>query len=306
MKWLKVLLKRQPRLSDTPTTRQRRLSMSCEQDSLMPGSDPGESHVVTQAGVEFKRIKINQDAYFVDEEKMIFAVFDGHGRLGHHCSKFVRQHVESCLASVPSTSSGISEALNKVGDAIVKDSTLDTEFSGTTLLVVLVTQETIISAWLGDSRAILKRGEAVIALSEDHKPDIPAERKRILKAGGNIKQLRDENGNKFGPLRVFKPSSTMPGVNFSRSLGDAMIHKYGVSSVVQVIEEHRTHQDRFIVVATDGIFEFISNDEVVQIVSTCHNVKQAADTLLKEARERWMKFEDSCADDITVVVIKLN
>lgn len=291
------------------STRMRRLSVSMEEDSILPHSAPGESFVISQAGIEFRKIKMNQDAYYVSEEKMIFAVFDGHGRTGHHCSNFVKSHLGPACESRTLTAEGLCEALVAVGDDMDADKTVDSQYSGTTVLAVLVTATSIVSAWLGDSRAVMGRWSEkavdVVELSQDHKPEVPAERKRIQKAGGCVKQLRDEDGNKYGPLRVFKPSSTVPGVNFSRSMGDRVIHKYGVSSQVDCVSEERSTQDRFIVVASDGIFEFLTNLEVIAVVSSSPDVKSAAEELLKQARERWIATEDA-SDDITVIVIKLH
>jgi len=293
-------------------TRERRLSVSMEEDSILPGSAPGDSFVITQAGVEFSKIKINQDAYFVNEDRTIFAVFDGHGRTGHHCSKFVRDHLGDAVEKRSLTLEGICDAMVDVSNQMEQDETIDSEFSGTTVLAVVVTADNIISAWLGDSRAVMGRLKSdndgslgLIELTHDHKPDLPTERRRILKAGGQIRQLKDENGRKCGPLRVFKPSSTVPGVNFSRSMGDKLIHKYGVSAEVQCLEQPRTRLDRFIVVASDGVFEFLSNMEVIEIVSKCDTVETAAKLLSAEARKRWLS-EEQASDDITTIIIKLH
>lgn len=289
----------------------RRLSVSQEEDAVLPLSGPGDSFALTQAGVEFSRIKVNQDAYFVNADRMIFAVFDGHGRQGHHCSKFVKDQLSQELADREVTMEELCNAMVKTGDMLKAETNIDSDFSGTTVLVVMVTSEAIISAWLGDSRAVMgtmslsERALGVVALSKDHKPDLPLERKRILKAGGVIKQLRDENGKKCGPLRVFKPSSTVPGVNFSRSLGDEAIHKYGVSSEVECFVQPRTPRDRFIVIASDGIFEFLDNLEVAEIVYHSQSVEQACRDLIRRARDLWIASEDA-ADDTTIICLKLN
>ena len=289
--------------------RERRLSTLIDEDTILKDSLTGASCVLSKAGIEFARLKTNQDSYFVSEDKMVFAVFDGHGKTGHHCSRFVKDHLGLALQKRALTVDGLCEALVSVGDDMLADASIDSQYSGTTVLAVMVTEDQVISAWLGDSRAVMGRwqdkGVDVVELSKDHKPDIPAERRRIKKAGGSVRQLRDENGDRCGPLRVFKPSSTVPGVNFSRSLGDQVIHRYGVSSQVDCIVQNRTRQDRFIVVASDGVFEFLTNEDVVETVSNCATVEEAADKLMATSRDRWLK-EEAAADDITVIVIKLN
>ena len=309
--WNMLKSKNKDRSTGPPSVRPRRLSISEEEDSVLPESQPGESHAFTQAGVEFARVKVNQDAYFINEDRMIFAVFDGHGRAGHHCSNFVKENLSEELSNRPLTKEELCDALVTVGDKMKDSTEIDSDFSGTTVLVVMVSTDSITSAWLGDSRAVMgsirlaERELDVVALSKDHKPDIPSERRRILKAGGVVKHLKDENGKKCGPLRVFKPSSTVPGVNFSRSMGDEVIHRYGVSSEVDCLTQKRSPNDRFLVVASDGIFEFMDNLQVAEIVYKSPNVRQAAQSLVAHARNMWMKIEQS-SDDITCIVVKLN
>jgi serine/threonine protein phosphatase PrpC len=59
----------------------------------------------------------------------------------------------------------------------------------------------------------------------------------------------------------------MPGLAMSRSLGDQVAHSVGVSSVPEVTEFILDSDDRFLVIATDGVWEFLSNQEVVDIVT---------------------------------------
>lgn len=308
-KYIAKFLKTSKPSTSPLAVRKRRLSVSLEEDAVLPGSQPGESCALTQAGVEFSRLKVNQDTYFVNEDRMIFAVFDGHGRAGHHCSKFVKENLSLELTKRPLTKEQLCDALVVVGDRLRDDAEIDSDFSGTTVLAVMVSTESVVSAWLGDSRAVMGTlGEStlrVVELSKDHKPEVPAERRRITKAGGIVKQLKDENGRKCGPLRVFKPSSTVPGVNFSRSMGDEVIHRYGVSAEVECLVQPRRPNDRFIVVASDGIFEFMDNLEVAETVYKCADVRQAAQSLLDKSRKRWMEAEFA-SDDLTVIVIKLN
>lgn len=62
--------------------------------------------------------------------------------------------------------------------------------AGTTAVLILVTKSRYFVANIGDSRAVLCRAGQAVALSTDHKPDLPEERERIEKAGGYVKQGR--------------------------------------------------------------------------------------------------------------------
>jgi serine/threonine protein phosphatase PrpC len=66
--------------------------------------------------------------------------------------------------------------------------------------------------------------------------------------------------------------------------------------------------DKFIVIASDGVWEFLSNDEVVRIVEPFYHqnsAEKAAEALIKEALKRW-KQEENVVDDITCIIIYLS
>lgn len=82
------------------------------------------------------------------------------------------------------------------------------DFVGSTSIVVLINQNTLVCANVGDSRALLSRGGVCWALSEDHKPESISERRRIEKAGGSVAQI--------GPC--YRVDGW--GLNLSRAFGD--------------------------------------------------------------------------------------
>ena len=63
---------------------------------------------------------------------------------------------------------------------------------------------------------------STVPLSDDHKPDMIEEKKRILGMGGRIDTIHDsENDNEpLGPYRVWLKNEDLPGLAMSRSLGD--------------------------------------------------------------------------------------
>lgn len=146
-----------------------------------------------------------------------------------------------------------------------------------------------------------------IALSRDHKPDERDEATRILTAGGRIESYYDENENPLGPQRVWLQSENIPGLAMSRSVGDWVAESVGVMSDPEILEYSINPDDKFIVLGSDGIFDFIKNEEVVKMVVPYWirgDVNGAWAALGKEARKRWMK-EEEVIDDITCIVIFL-
>ena len=64
-----------------------------------------------------------------------------------------------------------------------------------------------------------------------------------------------------------------------------------------------TKDDKFFVLGSDGLFDFVSNEEIVRIVSQCDDCdpSKACRALVGTAYARWMKHEER-SDDITVIV----
>ena len=144
-----------------------------------------------------------------------------------------------------------------------------------------------------------------IDLSRDLKPDTPGEKERILKNGGRIEAYKDENGGDFGPKRVWLKDEDIPGLAMSRSFGDEVAASVGTISEPEIMEFDMCEDDKFIIVASDGIWEFISSQECVQFISEFYWKKDLVGCLkflLNESSKRWIK-EEEVIDDITAVII---
>ena len=129
-----------------------------------------------------------------------------------------------------------------------------------------------------------------IALSRDHKPDDKNESLRIIQSNGRVESYQDENGNPVGPARVWLKNQDLPGLAMSRSLGDAVASSVGVIPEPEILEFTLTPEDKFVVIGSDGIFEFLSNEDVVKIVVPhwkLKDVEAACESLWKEANLRW-------------------
>lgn len=109
---------------------------------------------------------------------------------------------------------------------------MDTTFSGSTCVSLIYTPEKVITANVGDSRAVLGRcvnGEWISHdLTRDHKPDMKDESARIKKRGGRIQPFKDDDGEFIGPARVWLRDDEIPGLAMSRSFGDRVASSVGV------------------------------------------------------------------------------
>ena len=89
------------------------------------------------------------------------------------------------------------------------------------------------------------------------------ETQRIIDYGGRVEQFKDMYGNCLGPLRVWIKNENIPGLAMTRSFGDKVAESVGVISVPDVKEHWLDQNDKIIILASDGVWEFISNEECI-------------------------------------------
>ena len=188
----------------------------------------------------------------------------------------------------------------------------DWKLSGSTWVMAVVKSGKIYIGNAGDSRAVIARRNTEFIrtphqLSRDHKPELEEEFERITSMNGRVFPFFNNQGNPVGPHRVWHPQLNFPGLAMSRSLGDYVAHQYGVSSEPELTEYNIQPQDEFLIVASDGVWEFLTNQEVIDIASIGienDDYRKAASDIVKYSRNQWLK-NDNCIDDITCVIIKL-
>ena len=282
-----------------------------------------------------KNIKINQDAFRVCENINniknfnIYILCDGHGRDGHYVSKYITENIISMISSHSSmifhkNIEEIYNALIKSNYQLIKDifsqidiclslqKDFDTEKSGCTCILILQIGSKIICANIGDSRAILVYSNSqnlfntkTFPLSLDSKPDLPSELKRIINCGGEVHKNINKKGEYVGPMRVFAKGKDFPGLAMSRSFGDFQSKKYGVISEPTFVEYCLDENCRYIVICSDGVWDFLDNDNVVKIGNK-HYINNNPEGFCLEILEKasyWWQKEDIVIDDITALII---
>ena len=112
----------------------------------------------------------------------------------------------------------------------------------------------------------------------------------------------------MGPERVWLKHEDIPGLAMSRSFGDQVAARVGVNAVPEVSEYHMSPADKVIILASDGVWEFLENQQVADIVYPYflqRNAEGAAENLVRAAFKQW-KREENVIDDITCIVIFLD
>jgi protein phosphatase len=234
-----------------------------------------------------------EDEYFVGDGGRFVAVFDGHGGAGvsqylrKHLYDAVKVHLQKChweetelddktqasasvrpknnpqnhsshkIPSVFSHAAALKAAFAQIDKDVLANESLS--YQGSTAVAVVVHEgedghRTLLSANVGDSRAILSRRGRAVDLTRDHKPNDEKEKARILAMGETIEW---DQYSKVHRVR---------NLSLSRAIGD----RYAKPVVTGEVEiKHYpvlADGDEFILLASDGLWDVMTSDEVVSFV----------------------------------------
>lgn len=188
-----------------------------------------------------------------------FGVYDGHGgfRVAQSCRdmlhKYVAKRVEEGGGEEIDWGKVMEAAFREMDEEVNKNGAA-VAMVGSTAAVAVVGEEEVIVAHCGDSRAVMARGGVAVQLSDDHKPDRADELERIVGCGGKV---IDWNGQ-----RVLGVLAT------SRSIGDRCLKPFVISEPeVKVV--NTTDSDEFLILASDGLWDVVSNDVACLVVRKC-------------------------------------
>ena len=93
-----------------------------------------------------------------------------------------------------------------------------------------------------------------------------------------------------------------PGCAFTRSLGDSIAEQVGVFAVPELLTWKLTPEDKFVVIASDGVFEFLTSQAVVDMISEFDDPLEGAKHVVSESYRLWLTYDDR-TDDITIIVL---
>ena len=272
-----------------------------------------------------------------------FAVFDGHG--GEECSEFLEKNFLNYLvenANFPfDIKLSMIEACQKIEEGFFKEFCKDkienSNFSGSCALIAVVFDNKIYIGNIGDSRAIMSicEGTKVKQLTMDHKPDNVKEFERALKNGSKI--YLDDNDDvdideskihfikdkiELEKMKAVKENSTEEKIfrvypsdlAVMRTIGDIKAKKkeYGgipgtIINIPEIFIYDINSNDDFIVLGCDGIFDDLSNEEVINAAWMAYkhrekeknydiheSTKDACDLVIRVALEKQTTDNLSC------------
>lgn len=236
----------------------------------------------------------NEDTYVVSMLEIgndvieLFGVFDGHGGIG--CSHFIQENIENMLETKIQQTTDLENIKQSIVDACIElnDKFLSTEegyMTGSCAIMGFLFKPNtsdnynLLTANIGDSRGLLAKNSPpqVKTLSRDHKPYDPREKEYIESHGGKVLD---------GRIR---------GLAVSRAFGDKDIIEYGLRVEPEFDLKVINSSSNFFIYASDGLWDVMSNDEVIEFVND-NSRDNIANQLVEEALLLGSR------DNITVII----
>lgn len=216
------------------------------------------------------------------KDRGFYAVFDGHK--GVKAARYAAENLHSLVLSNPSSADGLAHAITTLDKQWLASSPADDD--GTTVIAALVDNGRLLIANVGDSRAVLctRRGLAV-PLSIDHKLTVASEVAQVNARGGTVKW-------NSGCLRVNGE------LNMSRSVGDRTLKQW-ITSDADVQMRAIAEEDEFCILASDGLWDVVSNQQACDCVRAKRTPQQASKALVDLA------LAYGSRDNVTCLVINL-
>ena len=288
------------------------------------------------------QLKLNQDSYIIQRDINyiknfnIFAIFDGHGFNGNIISEYLKENLINKIGQHPQIKS--LKNLEYIYSQFVKDNykiireiffeldnellnnekLIDINLSGSTCILLIQIGDNIISANIGDSKAILVYEDINVSncadeynkyksikLSRDCTPYIETEKMRIIMNGGNVIQLKNSINQENGPLRIYLKGDNIPGLSITRSFGDRIGKKIGMISNPVINEYTLNKSVKFIIIASSGVWNFIKEKEILNFGIKYYLINDPdnfCNIIANKASELW-KQNTGNIDDITIIVI---
>lgn len=249
-----------------------------------------------------------------------YGVFDGHSgdAASEAASRLVWARLQPVLSALQGRCSGVPadgdvedalrEAFRATEEELLAAATDGTERAGTTAVcALLLGDEAVWVAHVGDSRCVMCHAERAVRLTEDHKPNVPGESARIVAAGGEVTTPHARGIENVPRLNG--------ALSVSRALGNAAFKRGEGGAALSATPDVRRVAcgdfDSFLLLASDGLWDVLSDDAAVAIVlqelqskwprKTAQARAQAAcDKLVRE-----VLLSGRCSDNVTAVLVLL-
>eukprot|EP01101_Sappina_pedata_P005784 TRINITY_DN2732_c0_g2_i1.p1 TRINITY_DN2732_c0_g2~~TRINITY_DN2732_c0_g2_i1.p1 ORF type:complete len:342 (-),score=130.97 TRINITY_DN2732_c0_g2_i1:227-1114(-) len=260
----------------------------------------------------------NEDRYVAlrpvpgDDGSFFFGVYDGHG--GIEASTYCQKHLHDNVVSHEKYALNKKEALIEGFKLTDRKFLKKLEDCGSTACVAILTADAkkLIVANAGDTRCVVSYGGKAVAISEDHKPANPGEKKRIKEADHTVDietVLIDGKRHQISRIDAQIAVSRAIGDGDFKDEGMAQ-EKTAITCVPDVYERELKSSDEFFIIACDGLWDVMENKEVVEFVSKLlsKNKNNITDELLNSISEQLTTHaveKKNSPDNVTVVIVTI-
>eukprot|EP00093_Oithona_nana_P011246 11246.XXX_277455_276008_1 [CDS] Oithona nana genome sequencing. len=236
-----------------------------------------------------------------DKDSAFFGVYDGHG--GAKIAAHVSKNLHKFIVRRPEYKQGnyedaIVKAFLECDEATRKDESLKDEMSGSTAITMLYRKSKLFVGNIGDSRCIACTNGLAEPLSYDHKPCNEEEKSRIEHAGGFV-EFNRVNGN-LALSRAF-------GDFAFKSRCDLPQEQQMITSNPDVVVRDVDQDLQFVVLACDGIWDVLSNQEVADFIIKRISLGLEPEIICEELMTRCLASDSTMGglgcDNMTVVLI---
>lgn len=291
----------------------------CYPPNAKPPGDLAPIVACQKGSKGFRDTTPNQDNFSLTYFKngYTFAcAFDGHGPFGHIVSTRTVQTAAYYLATSEHFDGNIEQALIDSFEFAHRDVVAhalrdgwDVQASGSTAVAALWKNNKVWTANAGDSRCVIgsEVDKRMIFETVDHKPNTESEKRRIEENGGEVRSQTYPDG--WVSHRIFVKDEDYPGLCMARTLGDSSVKAHGVISTPEVVETTVDLAKKpFLILASDGVWEFIDSPFAAQAVAkkiASDGPNKTLQKLQREAKKRWKQEEGDYCDDITSILVQL-
>ncbi|KAG6742380.1 hypothetical protein POTOM_053251 [Populus tomentosa] len=220
-----------------------------------------------------------------DKELGLFAIFDGH--LGHEVASYLQTHLFDNILKEhdfwTDTESAIRRAYHATDAEILEKAIALGKGGSTAVTAILINGQKLVVANVGDSRAVVCKNGVAEQLSVDHEPS--REKGMIESRGGFVSNIPGDVPRVDGQLAV------------ARAFGNKSL-KIHLSSEPDMSEQMIHNDIEFLILASDGIWKVMSNQEAVDCIKHIKDSHSAAKNLVEQALSRKSK------DDISCIVVR--
>lgn len=238
--------------------------------------------IISEPGAQLKM----EDTYYYkdiksDGSQILAGVYDGHG--GRQAAEYVRDQLPKLFFRELKKGRNPKQAFQVVYEEI--SSCLTNQESGTTAVNFYLKDNRLWYANAGDARLIVISNKGVKQFSQDHRLTNPKERERIVAVGGLIAE----------PYVIKDNLGLMP----TRTIGDEYFKKVGIIATPVVGQYKLQLKDYWILAATDGLFDYLDNQEVAKFIVKFNQANKAAASLKQE-----VLVKRGGRDNLTFILIK--